>query len=992
MAATSSSAVPELAGRYAVEADEQGRPRMLGRGGMATVYRAYDRRHGRTVAIKVLGPELAAVLGRERFLAEIRTLAALQHPNILPLFDSGDEAGLLWFAMPCIEGESLGDRLARERLLPVADALRVGREVADALAYAHERGVVHRDVKPGNILLAGYPPARGRGGDWHALVADFGLARAVSVAGGERLTSTGLAVGTPVYMSPEQAAGDAVDERTDVYALGCVLYEMLVGEPPFAGGTLQALLARRLTEPPPSPRARRPEVTVALDHAVTRALEPDPARRFGGAAELRAALGADAAPRRRSRARGYVVLAASVLLAAAVLVALRSRRPAADRVALPATRLAVLPLAPSTEDSGLVRLGRDLAITLATSLDGVGDVRTVDAHTVLAQLPPDRAMLPLAEGTALARRFGAGSVLHGALVRLGDRVRADVGWTAETGRVLARASAVAPADSLEALTDSLARALLRQYWGGGPAPPSPSLEVALATRDVAALRAFLEGERALVAGRWDDAVVAFRRAGEIDSTFWLAKHRYVFASDWVLIERDSGIVASLRANYRGLPERERLMVEATLALDTQASASLAYLERAVERFPANWPARLDLADRLVHFGGPLGRSRPAARAAFEEVVRLHPGLIPGWEHFVLLALQDRDEPAVARAMRALDSLDAAPVLATDGFGDHMLQFRLLDQLQRGDSTGLDARLDSVARDIVAHRSYGGSFYDPIRYGLPAAQIELSRRVLALGPAAPREVAGNSLAIARAWAVRGAWDSALVAADAHAEGRVVAIAGGALDRYRLLVYGAWLGALPPDTAERRRRAALADAADDRELRAEVAWLDGLLAIARRDRAALDRARAALRTTGAETAASLGRSLAGLAEPADGRALAALERELAERVYRGLESHPYLPAVHRLAAARRLAADGELEQAERLLAWVELPYVIHAMTEPSIVATGAVLLERAALAEARGDRPAARRYLDDFLRRHDRPVASQRHLVARARASLHRLRSE
>ena len=245
--------------------------REIGAGGMATVYLARDLKHDRDVALKVLRPELAAVLGADRFLAEIKVTASLQHPNIVPLFDSGEVEGRPFYVMPFVAGESLRDRLARDRQLPVEEALAVARQVADALAYAHSLGVVHRDVKPENILLAG----------GHALIADFGIARAVSVAGSRRITGTGLAVGTPAYMSPEQAAADpALDARSDQYSLACVLYEMLAGEPPFDAPTAAATMARRLAESPPSLRAARETVPEPVEHAIRRALARTPADRF----------------------------------------------------------------------------------------------------------------------------------------------------------------------------------------------------------------------------------------------------------------------------------------------------------------------------------------------------------------------------------------------------------------------------------------------------------------------------------------------------------------------------------------------------------------------------------------------------------------------------------------------------------------------------------------------------------------------------------------
>ncbi|NNG17427.1 MAG: protein kinase, partial [Gemmatimonadales bacterium] len=254
----------ELSDRYAVA-------REIGSGGMATVYLAEDLKHQREVAVKVLRPELASSIGKDRFLLEIKIASQLQHPHILPLYDSGTAGDLLYYVMPFVEGETLADRLAREVQLPLADALRVTSEVAGALGYAHARGLVHRDIKPANIMLTA----------GHAVVTDFGIARAIEVAGGKQLTSAGMAVGTPAYMSPEQGTGaEAVDGRSDVYALGCVLYEMLTGEPPFTAPTATALIARHLSEAPRSIRTVRDTVPEHVETAILRALSKLPADRF----------------------------------------------------------------------------------------------------------------------------------------------------------------------------------------------------------------------------------------------------------------------------------------------------------------------------------------------------------------------------------------------------------------------------------------------------------------------------------------------------------------------------------------------------------------------------------------------------------------------------------------------------------------------------------------------------------------------------------------
>src|SRR5688500_3331578 len=261
--------------RYVVE-------REIGRGATAIVYLARDLKHKRSVAIKVLHPDLGRSLAAERFVREIETAARLTHPHILAVFDSGQEDDLLYYVMPYVEGESLRERLRREQRFPVDEAVRICREVADALDYAHLHGVVHRDIKPANILLVD-----GR----HALVADFGLARAIEQAGGDQLTASGLALGTPLYMSPEQAGGEReLDRRTDVYSLACVLYEMLAGEPPFRGSTAQAIVMRHLVDAPRSPRETRAEIPTTIDRAVLKALSKAPVDRFASAGELVRAL------------------------------------------------------------------------------------------------------------------------------------------------------------------------------------------------------------------------------------------------------------------------------------------------------------------------------------------------------------------------------------------------------------------------------------------------------------------------------------------------------------------------------------------------------------------------------------------------------------------------------------------------------------------------------------------------------------------------------
>ena len=292
-----------LADRYRLE-------RELGEGGMATVYQAHDLRHGRDVAIKVLHPDLGAALGGERFLSEIRTTARLQHPHILPLLDSGEADGLLYYVMPLVTGETLRARLEREQQLPIDQAVQVAREVADALGHAHGLGIIHRDIKPENILLQG----------GHALVADFGIALAVQQAGGHRMTQTGLSLGTPQYMSPEQAMGERkVDARSDVYALGAVTYEMLSGDPPFTGSSVQAIVAKIMAEPPTPLHTLRGTVPAHVEQAVHTALAKLPADRFATAAEFAQALVSGRSPEPVRRAAPPKAVVAMALVTAASL-------------------------------------------------------------------------------------------------------------------------------------------------------------------------------------------------------------------------------------------------------------------------------------------------------------------------------------------------------------------------------------------------------------------------------------------------------------------------------------------------------------------------------------------------------------------------------------------------------------------------------------------------------------------------------------------------
>ena len=414
-----------LSSRYVVE-------REIGRGGMATVFLARDLRHESLVAIKVLHPDLTPLVANERFAREIRITAGLQHPGVLPVLDSGDADGVPYYTMPYVEGESLDKRLERERQLPIAEAMKIAREVASALAYAHAKGFIHRDVKPANILLS----------HGHAIVADFGIARAIDAAGGDQITESGLAVGTAMYMSPEQgAAGTVLDGRSDIYAVGCVLYEMLAGTPPFVGPTPQSVMARHAIDPPPSLRTVRNTVGPEIEAVVVKALAKVPADRFANAAEfadaldeaegLQAARGTSPAAtaatavksvRARARANLAVTVIAFAVLASAGFFAWQSFGSSGS---LDRHRITVFPLSVSRDFKGSSSIGEDIATVIGHSLDGTGSLRWIDGWRLLpASSNPTSTDARIDPGVArrLARGQRSGFYLSGRVVGHGDSV------------------------------------------------------------------------------------------------------------------------------------------------------------------------------------------------------------------------------------------------------------------------------------------------------------------------------------------------------------------------------------------------------------------------------------------------------------------------------------------------------------------------------------------------------------------------------------------
>jgi serine/threonine-protein kinase len=605
--------------RYTIE-------RELGRGGNAVVYLAHDRRHDRKVALKVLAPELAVSVRAERFLREIQIAANLAHPHVIPVYDSGEAEGCLYYVMPFVEGESLRARIEREPQLAIDDAVRITREVADALAYAHQRGVVHRDIKPENILLE----------SGHAVVADFGLARALSASDGTAVSQAGLAVGTPSYMSPEQATGStALDARTDVYSLGCVLYEMLTGEPPFTAPTLQEVLALHALEPVRPPRSLRAEVPVEVETAVLVALEKRTADRFATAAEFAEALGApDSSPAMRARrraTRGTWVRAA--LAAAAVLLIGAVAMARWGGAATPS--VAVLPFANIGGDTANQYVSEGITEELINALAQVEELRVPGRTSSFAfqgrNVPPvtigaELGVRYLLEGSV--QRSSAGLRVNVRLVSVADGYQV---WSAQYDRPLSDVVAVQ-----EQIARAVVSALQVQLGAGAAASFARHSTVNPQAYDHYLRGRFFWNRGSRAAMR--QAIDEFNKAISLDSNYALA---YSGLADAQMIS------AAMLAGY--LPPREgfaraKAAAQRAVALDSQLAEAYVSLGRARHLHDWDWKGAED---------------------AFRRAIDLNPryALAHGWYGYmlsVILSVQGRAEEGVrqTRAAVELDPLSA----------------------------------------------------------------------------------------------------------------------------------------------------------------------------------------------------------------------------------------------------------------------------------------------------------------------------------------------
>jgi serine/threonine-protein kinase len=681
-----------LTDRYTIE-------RELGAGGMATVYLAHDIKHDRKVAIKVLKPDLAAALGAERFLAEIRTTANLQHPHILSLFDSGSADGFLYYVMPYIDGESLRDKLTREHQCDVAESLEITRQVASALAHAHERGIVHRDIKPENILLSG----------GHAVVADFGISRAVGAAGGQQLTATGMAIGTPAYMSPEQSAGMSdVDGRSDIYSLASVLYEMLSGEPPYTGATAAAVIAKRLGTTAPSVRVLRDSVPRPVDMALQRAMQRAPADRFATASEFAAALRSEARPASFALSRRTSIAAiALIAIAGAAWFGLRGR---GANAALDADVIAVLPFRVGGSNPTIVYLRESMLDLLQARLSSGTGARTVEPRTLLAAwrraVGNEKDDLSEDASRKLARALGAGRVLLGSVVATPTELTlTGTLLRASDGRQLALQSIVGAPDSIATLVNRLTAALLIRNAG-----EAPEREAGLAAAPLDALQDYLAGQRAYRRGDYFTAMHLYGHALERDSSFVAAAFRMVSTNAWigtVVTTAGYAVIPRVWRMRDQLNPRDRALFLANPLVGPNYPAPSSYreiiaqAERAAKLAPDSPESWTLLGQMHIYSGAMASEPDWASQAvkALDRAIALDSSFATALQARLFTALRTGDTAAAASYAKLEAGLVERGV--TSGFADD-LNLWAAARLQ-GDSTAARRWLERTSG--LSHNDY-----------------------------------------------------------------------------------------------------------------------------------------------------------------------------------------------------------------------------------------------------------------------------------------------
>jgi tetratricopeptide (TPR) repeat protein/tRNA A-37 threonylcarbamoyl transferase component Bud32 len=592
-----------LAGRYAIEAE-------INQGGMATVYRARDLRHPRHVAVKVLAPHLATTVGAERFLGEIRTAAQLLHPHILGLIDSGDAAGMLYYIMPYVRGESLRERIDREHQIPLADTARIIREVASALEYAHGypdpagRGIVHRDVKPENILLAD---------GTHVLVADFGLARAIVSAARPKITVSGMIVGTPPYMSPEQSLAGPVDGRSDIYSLGCVLFEMLTGSPPFEADDVDRLLGLHRAAAPPRLRTRRPDLPAAVEDIVQRALQKDPAARYQHASDVSRALDAAIAGygtavlrrvqdwlihmrRRGGRAWGLTASAAALLVITAFSVdtPVRRRVVAWWTTGPDTTRYVIVPF---RRGQGTPP-GPNLEVMFRDAIARWDSVKVVDQFQVIdAVAQHDTLHFSAGDAQRVAKQLAAGRYVWGDVTGIGDSLRIHAAlFDVDQPRTALTEQTITIGAANLAIESQLRRVADALLFRGAPPRSREALDVG--TSSYAAGQAYLRAQRALQDWNLADADTALSTAVTVDPNFAAANLWLGYVRGWTDDTTHARSIAGRAVAGRDrLPARERKLADALLHLaDRQFPEACALYRELKSADPRDFAATYGLGE------------------------------------------------------------------------------------------------------------------------------------------------------------------------------------------------------------------------------------------------------------------------------------------------------------------------------------------------------------------------------------------------------------
>lgn len=659
---------------------------------MATVYLARDIRHSRVVAIKILDPELAYSIGPDRFRREINTLARLNHPNILPLLDSGAvlDGRVLFYVMPYVTGESLRTRLDREHQLPVEDAVRLTSELADALDYAHGMEVVHRDIKPENILLQ----------SGHAILADFGIARTPEPTGGVAVSQVGLAVGTPAYMSPEQhTASPTLDGRSDQYSLACVFYEMLAGGPPFFGSTPQTMRARHQNDPPPRVRAARPRVSRAVEEVVERALAKAPGDRYATAgafaADLRRAVTGLGPSWRGLRRNAPQLLASAIVVLAVGLFAYAIRH--GQHPAVRDDRVMAFPLSELGERDSLLHVGESVAGIVSEAMQHVAALQWVESWGLLspAQRDDPRTLnLPMIR--KLARAEGARYAVYGAVVSTRDSVTVDLRlFDALSDSQVAQASATGGRDaSPSQLGVSAAVGLLPSLLAPGT-PVDQAAIVASAAGRPAAVGLWMQGDAAYRRGRYREALSLYQRAVGSDSTLAIAAFKGAQAALWAESDSDAAVLSALALRHRDrLPSRYEDFVQGLGAYLAGAADSAAAAYQAGlapdSRWAEGWTALGEVYyHRLPHTSGPLDS---LAGADFRAALAADAGFSPAMPHLIELALREGNTARASQLLTTYQASDPDP----ESWAHMALALRCLRDGMTSAEWDLAAATDSVA--------------------------------------------------------------------------------------------------------------------------------------------------------------------------------------------------------------------------------------------------------------------------------------------------------